>query len=60
MNCSAGIEQKNHCVYQLGILQKAGVDKTGNKTMELFGKKIVNVYLFNVSRCGVNAPPNLI
>lgn len=61
MNCSSGIEQKNYCVYQLGILQEAGVNKTGNKTIEgLTKKKIVNIYLLTVSRCGVNAPQNLV
>lgn len=60
MNCSAGIEQKNYCVYQLGMLQEAGADQTGNKTIELLKKNIVNVYLHGVGRCGVNAPPNLI
>lgn len=38
MSSSAGIEQKNYCVYQLGMLQKAGADQTGNKTIELFEK----------------------
>lgn len=40
MNCSAGTEQKNYCVYQLGMLQKAGADQTGNKTIELFEKTL--------------------
>jgi len=34
MNCSAGTEQKDCGVCQLGMLQKAGDDQTGNKTVE--------------------------
>lgn len=60
MNCSSGIEQKNYCVYQWGVLQEAGVNKTGNKTIEWLTKKKVNIYLLTVSRCGVNAPQNLL
>lgn len=45
MNCSSGIEQKNYCVYQWGVLQEAGVNKTGNKTIEWLTKK-KSKYLF--------------
>ncbi|KAK2520928.1 Fryl isoform B [Columba livia] len=42
MNCSVGIEQKNCCVCQLGMLQEAGVDETASTPPSRVNKRRVS------------------
>ncbi|XP_067993755.1 protein furry homolog-like isoform X6 [Melanerpes formicivorus] len=42
MSCSAGIEQKSPCVYQLDMLQNAGADKTASTPPSRVNKRRVS------------------